>query len=178
MAQPTTETGAPSPEQEQTQYSASYPISLTNLRGAPVVVVGGGAVAERKLRGLLEAGAAVRLISPALTLGLQALADSRVIEWLARPYQPGDLAGARLAFAATNQRAVNAQVAGDAEALGLLCNVADDPQSGSFHLPAVHRQPGLVVAVSTEGASPSRAKQVRDQIAAWLASGQPAWEEP
>ena len=63
---------------------------------------------------------------------------------------------------------MNAQVAGDAEEIGLLCNVADDPRAGSFHLPAVHRQPGLVVAVSTEGASPARAKQVRDQIAAWL----------
>jgi cobalt-precorrin 5A hydrolase / precorrin-3B C17-methyltransferase len=158
------------PSIPNSQSSTSYPITLINLRGALVVVVGGGAVAERKVRGLLDAGAAVRLISPALTAGLHALADAGAIEWQARPYQPGDLGGARLAFAATNQRAVNAQVAGEAEALGLLCNVADDPQAGSFHLPAVHREPGLVLAVSTAGASPARAKQVRDQIAAWLAS--------
>jgi cobalt-precorrin 5A hydrolase/precorrin-3B C17-methyltransferase len=150
----------------------AYPITLTNLRGAPVVMVGGGAVGERKLRGVLAAGAAVRLISPAATPGLRALADSGMIVWDARPYQPGDLAGARLVFIATNQRALNAQVADDAAALGLLCNVADDPRAGDFHLPAVYREPGLLVAVSTAGASPARAKQLRDQIAAWLSSGQ------
>lgn len=147
-----------------------YPITLTNLRGAPVVVVGGGAVGERKLRGLLAVGAAVLLISPAATPELGALAESGAITWHARPYQPGDLAGARLVFAATDQRAVNAQVAQDAAGLGLLCNVADDPRAGDFHLPAVYREPGLLVAVSTAGASPARAKRLRDQIAAWLAN--------
>jgi cobalt-precorrin 5A hydrolase/precorrin-3B C17-methyltransferase len=156
----------------------TYPITLTNLRDAPVVVVGGGAVGGRKVRGLLAAGAAVRLVSPAITPELRALADTGAIEWHARPYQQGDLAGARLAFIATNQRTVNAQVAGEAAALGLLCNVADDPQAGDFHLPAVHREPGLLVAVSTEGVSPARAKQLRDQIAAWLATSRPAQEEP
>jgi cobalt-precorrin 5A hydrolase / precorrin-3B C17-methyltransferase len=155
-----------------------YPITLTNLRGAPVVVVGGGAVGARKLSGLLAAGAAVRLISPAAQPELRVLAESSAITWHARPYQPGDLAGARLVFAATNQRAVNAQVAADAAALGLLCNVADDPRAGDFHLPAVYREPGLLVAVSTAGASPARAKRLRDQIAAWIAAGQPAREQP
>src|SRR6266545_1816889 len=124
---------------------------------------------ERKLRGLLGAGAAVRLISPAATPDLRALANSGAITWHARPYQPGDVSGARLVFAATDQRAVNAQVADDAAALGVLCNVADDPRAGDFHLPAVYREPGLLVAVSTAGASPARAKRLRDQIAAWLA---------
>ena len=150
---------------------AGYPITLTNLRDAPVVVVGGGAVGERKLRGLLTVGAAVRLISPAVTSGLRALADSGAITWHARPYQPGDLAGARLVFAATDQRAVNAQIAGDAAALGLLCNVADDPRGGDFHLPAAYRAPGLLVTVSTAGTNPARAKRLRDQIAAWLSAG-------
>ena len=147
----------------------TYPITLTNLRGALAVVVGGGAVGGRKLRGLLTVGAALRLISPAATPELRALADRGTITWHARPYRPGDLAGARLVFAATDQRAVNAQVADDAAALGILCNVADDPRAGNFHLPAVYREPGLLVAVSTAGASPTRAKRLRDQIAAWLA---------
>jgi len=155
----------------------AYPITLTNLRGALVVMVGGGAVSARKLRGLLAVGAEVRLISPAVTPELRALADSGAITWHARAYQPGDLAGARLVFAATDQRAVNAQVADDAAALGLLCNVADDPRAGDFHLPAVHRAPGLLVAVSTAGASPARAKRLRDQIAAWLAGGRTAQDE-
>jgi cobalt-precorrin 5A hydrolase/precorrin-3B C17-methyltransferase len=156
--------------QEHEAIESAYPITLINLRGAPVVVVGGGAVGERKLRGVLAVGAAVRLISPAAAPGLRALAEGGAIIWHARPYQAGDLAGARLVFAATDQRAVNAQVAADAAALGLLCNVADDPRAGDFHLPAVHRQPGLLVAISTAGASPARAKRLRDQIAAWLAA--------
>src|SRR6476660_10365770 len=150
-------------------FEAAYPITLTNLRGALVVLVGGGAVGPRKLRGLLAIGAVVRLISPAATPDLRALADNGAITWHARAYQPGDLTGARLVFTATDQRAVNAQVADDAAALGLLCNVADDPRAGDFHLPAVHREPGLLVAVSTAGASPARAKRLRDKIAAWLA---------
>ena len=158
-------------------FDAAYPITLTNLRGALVVVVGGGAVGARKLRGLLAIGAVVRLISPAVTPELRALADSGAITWHARAYQPGDLTGARLVFTATDQRAVNAQVADDAAALGLLCNVADDPRAGDFHLPAVYREPGLLVAVSTAGASPARAKRLRDQIAAWLADGRRAQGE-
>jgi cobalt-precorrin 5A hydrolase/precorrin-3B C17-methyltransferase len=141
-------------------------------------VVGGGAVGERKARGLLEAGAAVRLISPDATPKLRALAGDGVIDWHARPYQPGDISGARLVFTATNRREVNAQVAGEAAALGLLCNVADDPHAGGFHLPAVYREPGLVVAVSTEGANPARAKRLRNRIADWLSSSRAGQEEP
>ena len=155
----------------------AYPITLTNLSGALVVVVGGGAVGERKLRGLLAVGAAVRLISPAATPELRGLANNGAITWYARPYRPGDQVGARQVFAATDQRSENAQVADDAAALGLLCNVADDPRAGDFHLPAVHRAPGLLVAVSTAGASPARAKRLRDQIAAWLAAGRTAHAE-
>ncbi len=163
---------------ERQALEAGYPITLTNLHGTLVVVVGGGAVGARKLRGLLGVGASVRLISPTATSELRALADSGAIIWHARVYQPGDLAGARLVFAATDQRAVNAQVADDAAALGLLCNVADDSRAGDFHLPAVHREPGLLVAVSTAGANPARAKRLRDQIAAWLSASRPAQAEP
>jgi cobalt-precorrin 5A hydrolase / precorrin-3B C17-methyltransferase len=156
----------------------AYPITLTNLRSALVVVVGGGVVGERKLHGLLAVGAVVRLISPAVTLELHALAARGTITWHARRYQYGDLAGARLVFAATDQRAVNAQVAEHAAAMGLLCNVADDPRAGDFHLPAVYRELGLLVAVSTAGTSPTRAKRLRDQIAAWLAGMRAAREAP
>jgi cobalt-precorrin 5A hydrolase/precorrin-3B C17-methyltransferase len=146
----------------------SYPITLTSLRGAPVVVVGGGAVGERKVRGLLAAGAAVQLISPAATEWLQVWAAAGQISWEQRRYAAGDLDSARLAFAATDQREVNAQIASDAAALGLLCNVADAPAEGSFHLPAVYRGDGVTIAVSTDGASPARAVALRDAIAQWL----------
>jgi cobalt-precorrin 5A hydrolase/precorrin-3B C17-methyltransferase len=150
------------------RHSPGYPITLTQLAGAKAVVVGGGPVGERKMRGLLEAGASARLISPEATPQLQTWANEGRIEWLRRPYQPGDLAEARLVFAATNQRQVNAQVAVEARQLGLLCNVSDQPAEGDFHVPAVHRQPGLMVAVSTNGESPRRAQQIRNKIARWL----------
>jgi len=153
----------------------SYPIVLTNLAGAPVVVVGGGAVGERKVRGLLEVGAQVRLISPEATPRLQAWAAAGRIVWQPRAYVPGDLAGARLVFAATNQRQVNARVARDAALHGALCNVADAPEEGDFHLPALLRSEELTIAVSSGGAAPERAAALRDAIAAWRrsANGQP-----
>jgi cobalt-precorrin 5A hydrolase/precorrin-3B C17-methyltransferase len=132
------------------------------------VVVGGGPVGQRKARGLLAAGLKVQLISPRATPELQAWAEEGRIQWQRRPYQSGDVRGAQLVFAATNQRTVNAQVAQEAKNLGLLCNVADQPDEGNFYVPAVHRQPGLVVAVSSRGESPRRAQKVRDQIAGWL----------
>jgi cobalt-precorrin 5A hydrolase/precorrin-3B C17-methyltransferase len=138
------------------------------MANAVAVVVGGGPVGERKVRGLLTAGVKVQLISPEATPQLQAWAEAGQLQWSVRPYQSGDLLGVRLVFAATNQRIVNAQIAEEAAKLGLLCNVADQPEEGNFHVPAVHRQPGLVVAVSSSGENPRRAQQVRDNIAAWL----------
>jgi cobalt-precorrin 5A hydrolase/precorrin-3B C17-methyltransferase len=145
-----------------------YPVTLIGMANTLAIVVGGGPVGERKVQGLLAAGAQVRLISPAVTARLQARAAAGQIEWLSRPYEPGDLAGAQLVFAATNQRDVNAQIAQEAGELGALCNVADQPNEGNFHVPAVHRRRGLVVAVSSLGESPAKAKQVRDQLARWL----------
>jgi cobalt-precorrin 5A hydrolase/precorrin-3B C17-methyltransferase len=145
-----------------------YPISIIGMAEQQAVVVGGGPVGQRKVEGLLAAGLKVRLISPEATPELQAWAEEGRIQWQRRPYQPGDMSGAQLVFAATNQRAVNAQVAQEAKNLRLLCNVADQPDEGNFYVPAVHRQPGLVVAVSSRGESPRRAQKVRDQIAGWL----------
>lgn len=147
-----------------------YPIVLTNLKNVQVVVVGGGTVGERKIAGLLAVKTRVCLVSPQITPRLQALAAAGELEWIPRNYQTGDLAEAKLVFVATNQRAVNAQVALEARELNLLCNVADQPGEGSFHLPAVHRDDDLVVAVSTAGKSPAQAKVLRNKIAEWLAN--------
>lgn len=151
--------------------STDYPIILTGLAGALAVVVGGGAVGERKVHGLLAVGVEVRLISPEATPRLRTWADEQRISWMQRDYVTGDLAGARLVFAATNQRAVNARVAHDAAELGMLCNVADAPDEGTFHLPALHRGPEMTIAVSSGGAAPARAAALRDAIARWLQSG-------
>lgn len=143
-----------------------YPIYLTQLANGLAVVVGGGRVAERKINGVLAAGGRVRLISPQATPQLQTWAAAGQIEWMTRNYQAGDLAGAFLVFAATNQRQTNAQIAIDAAELGILCNVVDAPAEGNFHVPAVHRQAGFTIAVGSGGQSPKRSKQLRDQIAA------------
>jgi cobalt-precorrin 5A hydrolase/precorrin-3B C17-methyltransferase len=150
-----------------------YPIYVTNLANVLAVVVGGGSVGERKISGLLAAAARVRLISPQATDQLRAWAEVGKIEWLARDYQVGDLSEAFLVFATTNVRTINAQIAQEAATIGVLCNVADAPAEGNFHVPAVHRQANLVVAVGSSGQSPIQSKAVRDRLAAWLAANPP-----
>jgi cobalt-precorrin 5A hydrolase/precorrin-3B C17-methyltransferase len=162
----------------------TYPVSLTHLQHAPVLVVGGGAVGERKSRSLLAAGARVTLISPDATPQLRQWADEGRILWQQRHYAAGDIAPRDphdphnprplLVFAATSERHINAQVAQEAAALGILCNVADAPHAGSFHLPAVYREGGMVVAISTEGSDPARSRQVRDALAHLLQASEQA----
>lgn len=160
-----------------------YPITLTQLAGAAVVVCGGGKVGERKVRGLLDAATAedasphIRLISPTATETLQRWAAEGRIDWEARPYAAGDLIGARLVFAATSERAVNAAIAQEAAAVGALCNVADAPEQGDFHVPAVLRTEDATIAVSTGGADPRRATTFRDQIGRLLAQASNLGEE-
>lgn len=147
-----------------------YPVMLTNLAGARVVVVGGGVVAARKVTGLLPTAAAITVISPELGEALSVLREQGAFVWQARVFVTGDLVGARLAFAATNVRAVNAQVAAEAAEQHILCNVADDPTTGDFHAPATHRtDDGMVIAISSSGQSPRRATSLRNRIAQWLA---------
>ncbi len=159
----------PQPEKKIASNQTIYPVMLTQVNEQLAIVVGGGSVGERKVNGLLQASAQVRLISPRATPQLQVWTEANQIEWQQRPYQRGDLQGATLAFAATNQRAINATVADEARLLGILCNVADAPAEGNFHVPAIHRQDEVMVAVGTSGTSPKRAKAVRDEIAEQLA---------
>jgi precorrin-2 dehydrogenase/sirohydrochlorin ferrochelatase len=142
-----------------------YPISL-NISRQLCVVVGGGRVAERKILFLLEAGAKVRAISPQLTATLRELVAAGRFEWLNRCFQPGDLAGAMLVFAATDSRQVNESVAQEAAAMGQLVNIADAPELCSFQVPAVVRQGDLSIAVSTNGKSPALAARIKKQLEA------------
>ena len=145
---------------------SSYPLILTNLADARCVVVGGGAVAERKVAGLLEAAAHPLVISPTLTPALTAWHRSGVIAHLPRIYAPDDLDGAALVLAATNDPAVNRRVASDARQRGMLVNVASDPAAGSFHTVASVRRGDLLLTVSTGGHSPALAAAVRADLAA------------
>ena len=108
-----------------------YPIGLKIL-GRLCVVIGGGVVAARKIEGVLAAGGLVRVISPELVERIEHLVQAEEVEWLARGYEPGDLVGAFLVFAATDRPDVQRQVATEAEARGILLNIADTPTNASF----------------------------------------------
>ncbi len=141
-----------------------YPVALS-MRGRRALVVGGGAVAERKVRGLLAAGAEVVVVAPRLTPPLAALAEVGAVEWRDRAYANGDLAGAFLAFAATGDDAVNAAVVDAARAAAILVNDGSNAGRGDFATPAVHRAGPLTVAVDSAGLSPSFTKRIRDELA-------------
>jgi precorrin-2 dehydrogenase / sirohydrochlorin ferrochelatase len=129
----------------------TYYMACLDLEGRRSLVVGGGAIGLEKAAGLAACGARVTVVSPELDPGFAEL--------------DADLDGVLLVIAATADRAVNERVSADAEARGLLCNVADVPDLCSFILPAVHREGPIAVAVSTGGASPALAKRLRSQIA-------------
>ncbi len=141
----------------------TYPIHL-DIRQRRCLVVGGGRVAARKIRGLLASGARVAVISPQLHPELEDLATSGRIDWVAREYRPGDLEGAYLAIAATSHPTVNGRIAAEARGLGVLCNVVDQPTAGTFTLPSVVRRGDLVLTVSTSGQSPALAKHLRKAL--------------
>ena len=136
-----------------------YPIFL-DLSGRRCMVIGGGEVADRKARKLLQARARVVVVSPEIGAELESVA----VEIHRRPYREGDLEGAYLAFAATDSREVNAAVAREAKGRGVPVNVADNPLEGDFALPATLRRGRLQVAVSTGGASPTLARRIREEL--------------
>src|SRR3954469_6042124 len=146
-----------------------YPVGL-RLLDRRVVVVGGGQVAHRRVAGLLEAGARVTLVSPEITPALEALVAPGSLTWVRRRYEPGDLDGAWYAVAATDDPAVNAAVAAEAEQARIFCARADDRSASSVWTPAVGRQGDLVVGVHG-GGDPQRAVGVRDAVVAGLTDG-------
>jgi uroporphyrin-III C-methyltransferase/precorrin-2 dehydrogenase/sirohydrochlorin ferrochelatase len=141
-----------------------YPVAL-DLRERRCVVIGGGSLAEQKVLGLREAGARVTVVSPTLTPALEELARRHAIDVRRRHYRRGDLRDARLAIAATDDRAGNAAVFAEAEALGIPLNAVDDVPHCSFIAPAIHREGPITVTVSTAGKSPAMAVRLRERIA-------------
>ena len=140
-----------------------HPIFL-DLRDRPVVVVGGGPVAERKIDALLEAGARVTVIATDVTPAIEEWAQAGRVHVERRPYRPGDLGGARLAYAATGDADANRLARQDADAGGVWLNVADEPALCDFFTPAVARRGDLTVAISTNGASPALAARLRAKL--------------
>lgn len=137
-----------------------YPAFL-DLSDRKAVVVGGGKVAERKVRFLMKAGALVEVVSPAVTMNLKKLDDQGKITHKKRRYRRGDLRDAFIVIAATSSTVVNAKIAQDARCL---VNIIDMPADGNFIVPSLVRRGNLTIAISTEGVSPAISKAVRKEI--------------
>ncbi len=140
-----------------------YPVMLS-LRDRPVLVVGGGEVALRKIEGLLAQGARVTVIAPEPAQEVDALAREGGIELRRRRYEAGDVAGFVLVFAATDDREANGRVCADAREAGLWVNVADDPEYCTFHLPARVQRGAMQLAVASDGGAPFVVRRLRQML--------------
>jgi precorrin-2 dehydrogenase/sirohydrochlorin ferrochelatase len=147
--------------------SRFYPVFL-DIEGKRAVVIGGGPVAHRKAASLIEAGAAVTVISPEAVPAIKRLADRGLLTHKPRRYRKGDLRGAVVAVAATDDPSVNERVASEAKALDILINCATPPNSGNFIVPSSIKKGALTLAISTGGASPALSKRLRLDLEGFL----------
>jgi siroheme synthase-like protein len=138
---------------------------MLNLRNCPVVVIGGGRVATRKVTDLIAAGARVTLVSPTVSARLARWVREGRLRHRARAYRRGDLKGCRLAIAATSDPGEQARIAKEARAVAAWVNVVDQPALCDFLAPAVFRRGDLTITVSTDGQSPALARWVKQRLA-------------
>ncbi len=148
---------------ERAERRPFYPVSL-DVSGRACLVVGGGPVAARKARSLVDCGAVVSVIAISVGTEMGALTPS-LHSVVRRPYESGDASGYRLIVTATGDPAVDGAVHQDAESFGVWVNSADDVTHSSFILPAVHRDGAVTVSVSTGGSSPALASWARRRLA-------------
>lgn len=140
-----------------------YPVTL-EVKNRRCLVVGGGGVALRKVQGLVEEGARVTVVAPEVVAPLAEMADRGEIDLERRPYHADADNGWALVFAATDDRETNASVFRDAEDAGVWCNVADDPELCSFHLPARVRRGPLQIAIGSAGEAPFVVRRLRQLL--------------
>ena len=142
-----------------------YPLNV-DLSGRSLILVGGGKVAERKVRGILSAGTetSICVIAPKITMVLQEHAAAGRLCWKQACYADGILEGAFLVYAATDLREVNAAVAAEAKRRGIPVNVIDDPAASTFQVPASIRRGELILSVSTAGGSPALSRAIRMEL--------------
>ena len=140
-----------------------YPICL-DLQNRPVLVVGGGMIAEGKALQLVEAQANVHIVSPTLTEALRQKVAQGIITYRSGEFAETDLDDKALVISATNIQAVNEAVAQAANARGLLCNVVDQPALCNFITPTIVTRGDLQIAISSSGKSPTVALRVKREI--------------
>ncbi len=143
--------------------STYYPI-LLNIQGRKCLVVGGGPVALRKVKALLEHGANVEIVSPTFCPELNQLATDGVIRAIQRDYKSEDLQHTFIAIAATDDAKTNERVAAEAKRRGVLVNVVDDPKNSDFIVPSYLKRGDVIIAVSTSGRSPALARKIRSEL--------------
>jgi uroporphyrin-III C-methyltransferase/precorrin-2 dehydrogenase/sirohydrochlorin ferrochelatase len=148
--------------------SKSYFPIFVDLSDQPVLVIGGGEVAARKIRLLLKSGARPHIVARELNEELAALVAESKALLIASTFEPAQLAGKRLAIAATDDRALNRTVADAAEAVGVLCNVVDDPEASRYITPSIVQRGPITVAISTGGSAPVLARRLRERIESLL----------
>ena len=144
-----------------------YPI-FVQMEGRRVLLVGGGNVAHEKLGRLVDAEAAVTVVAPELIPEVRAFVDAGRAAWQERSYETGDVEGCALVMVATDDGAVNAQVASEARALGIWVNAADDVANCDFILPSLAQRGRIALAASTGGASPALARWLRERLEEFL----------
>jgi len=144
-----------------------YPVFL-NIADKPVVVIGGGTIAQQKVEGLVDAGAQVTIVSPDLNDYLEGLRRDGRIMHIKREYQPGDIEGYELVFVATDSRAENQRVWQEGRQRRIWVNAVDDVPNCDFIMPGIIRQGDLTLALSTAGKSPAMARKLREDLEAFL----------
>ncbi|WMY75300.1 bifunctional precorrin-2 dehydrogenase/sirohydrochlorin ferrochelatase [Buttiauxella selenatireducens] len=142
-----------------------------DLKGKRCLIVGGGQVATHKARGLLLAGATLRLVAPSITSELELLCAEHDIEWLPVPLIKQHLTGCWLAIAATNDAAANRLVSQWATAEQKFCNCVDDPSCASFITPAIIDCSPVIIAVSCGGHAPVYSKILKQHLSEQLPAG-------
>ena len=148
---------------KEAEVAACYPVFL-NINNRKCVVVGGGQVALRKVKALLEHGADVEVVSPGFCPGLVEIAGSGEIHTITREYRAGDLKNAFVAIAATDSTEINQRVVAEARRRAVLVNVVDDAGNSDFIAPSYMRRGDIAIAVSTGGKSPALARKIRSRL--------------
>jgi siroheme synthase-like protein len=151
-----------------------FPI-FVKLEGRLIVVVGGGAIAEAKIPGVLAAGARIRLIAPSITPQIAEWVRFGKIDWLPKEFEAADVEGAFLVIAATSAPGVNEAVFREAETRAILCNAVDDIQHCHFYYGAVVQRGDLQIAISTNGKSPALAQRLRHEFEAEFGPEYEVW---
>ncbi|ABF41375.1 precorrin-2 dehydrogenase [Candidatus Koribacter versatilis Ellin345] len=151
--------------------------AFLKLQGRPLLIVGGGAIAEQKLDGMIEAEALITLVAPQITPAIREIARAGSIQWIAREFRRSDLNRTFLVIAATGNPRVNEEIFREADRRNILCNAVDEPERCHFYYGSVVRRGDLQIAISTNGKSPALAQRLRKEFETLIDGTYAEWLE-